>query len=232
MANFNTHISVAFLASSVAGLIVYKAGMVTAPEFLLCTVMGTIGGLLPDIDLDHSTPAQVGFNVISLLVAFGMVVYWVGVLSVVTLMVLWGLTYATMRWGVFRLFNHLTSHRGIVHSVPYMLMLSLGVVYAGFYGLKYSAVLSWFLGLFVFFGSMVHLVLDEIYSVNVFGLKLKKSFGTALKFYSHSHALWYTVLYGIVAVMVVFAPSWRVFWQNLTDPITWMLLQKAFLPQL
>ena len=138
MANFNTHISVAFLASSVAGLIVYKAGMLSAPEFLLCTVVGTLGGLLPDIDLDHSVPAQVGFNVISLLAAFGMVVYWVGVLSVVTLMAVWVLTYVSMRWGVFRLFNTLTSHRGIVHSVPYMFAVAMLVVYGCFYGLKYG----------------------------------------------------------------------------------------------
>ena len=230
MANFNTHISVAFLASSVAVLIVYKAGMLSAPEFLLCTVVGTLGGLLPDIDLDHSVPAQVGFNVISLLVAFGMVVYWVGVLSVVTLMALWVLTYVSMRWGVFRLFNTLTSHRGIVHSVPYMFAVAMLVVYGCFYGLKYGAVFSWFLGLFTFFGSMVHLVLDEIYSVNVFGLKLKKSFGTALKFFSPSHTLWYAVLYGLIVIMLIFAPPRHVFWQNLTDPMTWLLLKKAFLP--
>ena len=52
MANFNTHISVAFVASGVTGLVIYKAGMLIAPEYLMCVVAGTIGGLLPDIDLE------------------------------------------------------------------------------------------------------------------------------------------------------------------------------------
>ena len=42
MANFNTHISVAFVASGVTGLVIYKAGMLTAPEYLMCVVAGTI----------------------------------------------------------------------------------------------------------------------------------------------------------------------------------------------
>lgn len=230
MANFNTHISVAFLASGVAGLLAYKAGMVTAPQFLLCTLVGTVGGLLPDIDLDHSVPAQVGFNVASLLTAFAVVIYWSAQSSIVGLMGLWVISYVLMRWGVFKLFNHLTSHRGIVHSVPYLAIMAVILVYVSFYGMKYGAVVSWFLGLFLFFGAMVHLVLDEVYSVNVFGLRLKKSFGTALKVFSRKQLWWYVGLYALLAVMLWFAPPWRVFWSNLTDPITWMLLQESLLP--
>ena len=87
MANFNTHISVAFVASGVTGLVIYKAGMLTAPEYLMCVVAGTIGGLLPDIDLDHSVPATVGFNVVSLLSAFFIVILCVGQFSLVALAV-------------------------------------------------------------------------------------------------------------------------------------------------
>lgn len=230
MANFNTHISVAFLASGVAGLLAYKAGMVTAPQFLLCTVIGTIGGLLPDIDLDHSVPAQVGFNVVSLLGAFGMVIYWSPHSSIVGLIGLWLVSYAVMRWGVIKLFNQLTVHRGIVHSVPYMAVLAVALVDVSFYAMKCGAVVSWFFGLFLFFGSLVHLVLDEIYSVNVFGLRLKKSFGTALKFFTHKQIWWYLALYAVLLIMLYFAPPWRVFWHDLTDPITWMLLEKSLLP--
>ena len=35
----------------------------------------------------------------------------------------------------------------------------------------------------MFIGYMVHLVLDEIYSVDVLGTRVKRSFGTAVKFY-------------------------------------------------
>ncbi|MFW2178314.1 MULTISPECIES: metal-dependent hydrolase [unclassified Moraxella] len=230
MANFNTHLTGAFVSSGIMGLVVYKAGMLVGSEFLLCSVVGTIGGLLPDIDLEHSVPARIGFNVLSLLLAFGMVIYWSPQLSLVELMITWLLTYIIMRWGVFTIFSSMTVHRGIVHSVPYMAVLALSLVYISFYLMKYTVVFSWFMGLFLFFGSMVHLLLDEMYSVNVFGLRLKKSFGTAIKFFDTQQKSWYIGLYLVLAILLIFAPSYRVFWQTLSDPISWALLQQNLLP--
>lgn len=229
MANFNTHINVAFVASSITGLIAYKAGMLTASEFFLCNLAGTVGGLLPDIDLNYSIPAKVGFNLASLLVAFLMMVYWAKQISIIWLLLLWVFTYAIMRWGVFGLFNHFTIHRGIVHSVPYMAILSLSLVLVSFYGMRYDAVFSWFLGLFLFFGTIIHLILDEIYSVNFLNLKVKKSFGTALKFFSFKQVGWYVGLYVLLIVMLVLAPPFHLFWQTLTDPMSWSLLKSAIL---
>lgn len=230
MANFNTHISVAFVASGVAGLVLYKASMLSASEFLLSTIVGTIGGLLPDIDLDHAIPAKIGFNVVSLLAAFAMVIYISPQLSLLELMLAWILTYIIMRFGVFNLVNRFTVHRGIIHSVPYMAIFALMLVYASFYGLKNGSVFSWFLGLFLFFGALVHLILDEMYSVNVFGLSVKKSFGTALKFFDRHHIGWYVGLYAVLILMLVFAPPYHIFWQTLTDPISWSMLKHNALP--
>ncbi len=41
------------------------------------------------------------------------------------------------------------------------------------------------LGLFIGFGFIVHLILDEVYSVDLMNKRMKKSFGTALKLYSY-----------------------------------------------
>ena len=41
------------------------------------------------------------------------------------------------------------------------------------------------MGLFVLIGFIIHLVLDEIYSVDVEGAVIKKSFGTALKLFDY-----------------------------------------------
>lgn len=231
MANFNTHLTTAFLLSSTASLVVYKAGMVSTSEFLCCAVMGTVGGLLPDIDLDYSVPARVGFNLLSMVVAFSAVIFWIGQLSVAELVAVWLISYAMMRWGVFMLFNSLTVHRGIVHSVPYMAVLSLAVVYISFYGFKKGTIFSWFMGTFLFFGAMIHLLLDEIYSVNIFGLKIKNSFGTAIKFFEIKNQRMYLLLYAIIAVMVFFAPPYHLFWETLTNPTTLALLEKNLLPE-
>lgn len=230
MANFHTHFTVACVVSAAASLVIYKAGMVSGSEFVLCAVTGTVGGLLPDIDLDHSLPARVGFSLLSMLVAFGLVIYWSPRLSLVALCALGLVVYVVMRYGVLAAFSRLTVHRGIVHSLPYMAVLALGLVYVSFFGLKNGAVVSWFLGAFLWFGALVHLLLDEIYSVNIFGLRLKKSFGTALKVFERKHARWYMGLYVLLAVMLVFAPPFTLFWQTLTDPISWRILHANLLP--
>lgn len=230
MANFNTHITTAFVVSSTASLALYKAGMLSPMEFFLCAITGTIGGLLPDIDLPHAVPARVGFNVVSMLTAFGAVVMWISYLTLAELVLVWLISYSMMRWGVFLLFSSLTTHRGIVHSIPYMGVVSMTLVYASFYGLKNGAIFSWFLGLFLFFGTLIHLLLDEIYSVNVFGLRLKKSFGTAMKFFDKDQKKRYLLLYTVLAVLLMFAPSYQVFWQTLTEPMSWQLLKQNLLP--
>lgn len=71
MANFNTHLNVAFMASGTLSLTVYKAGLVDDSGFLMCVALGTIGGLLPDLDSDNSTPIKLGFNITSFIFAFG-----------------------------------------------------------------------------------------------------------------------------------------------------------------
>lgn len=230
MANFSTHISVAFIASSTAALIFYKAGMLHTSEFLLCSVVGTLGGLLPDIDLDHAVPAKVGFNIVAMLMGFASVAYAVRSMSVLELIIIGCVVYAVVRWGVFGLFNQLAHHRGIVHSVPYMSILAVGMTMLVYYGLDWSASISWFIGLFLLFGTLVHLLLDEMFSVNVFGLKLKKSFGTAFKFFSIAQWHWYVALYLILGIMLWLAPPFQVFWHTITDPISWLILKKSLLP--
>jgi hypothetical protein len=54
-------------------------------------------------------------------------------------------------------------------------------------------------------GFLTHLILDEIYSIDVHGVRLKKSFGTALKFYS-TRGWWPNVsTYGKLVVLLVLA---------------------------
>ncbi len=230
MANFNTHFNVAFAASGVMGLVFYKAGMLSGSTFLGCVAMGTVGGLLPDIDSDHSTPVRVGFVVLSMAVAFALVVWLVAQLSLLALIGVWVLTFVTMRHGVLALYSHLTVHRGMVHSVPYMALLALLVVWGSHHGFGTSAQTSWFLGAFTWFGALVHLVLDELYSVNLLGMKLKKSSGTALKFFRWEQRHRYVTLYAVVAFLCWWGPPAGAFWATLNDPLGWLLLKQALLP--
>ena len=232
MANFNTHLNGAFAVSGVLGLTVYKAGLMNDAGFLMCVALGTIGGLLPDLDSDNSTPIKLGFNIASFIFAFGLVMHWRSELSLLALIALWLAGYGFMRYVVFRLFTSMTVHRGVIHSVPYMAILGLGLTCLSYYGLHNSLAVSWFYGLFLFGGALVHLTLDEMYSVNLSGMTLKRSAGTAMKFYQHKDKQWYLLLYVLLGLLVYAAPPFAPFWEQLRDPAPWAQLKVGVLPEI
>lgn len=232
MANFKTHLNGAFAVSSTMGLIVYKAGLLDDAGFLICVALGTAGGLLPDLDSDHSTPIKLGFDMAALVFAFGLVMHWRSELSLVSLMLLWLAGYAFIRYTVFHFFTRMTVHRGVIHSVPYMAILGLGLTSLCYYGLQVELDVSWFYGLFLFGGALVHLALDEMYSVNLTNMKLKRSAGTAMKFYQHKDKWWYLLLYVVLGLLIYAAPPFAPFWEQLRDPAPWTQLKVGFLPKL
>lgn len=227
MANFNTHLSVGFLVSAFSAVIGYKAGILESHELVVCTILGTTGGLLPDIDSNNSTPIKLFFNLISAVTAFALIIYWRSYLQLLYLLVLGLLVFVTIRYLVFGIFTKITVHRGVIHSVPYMAMLALGLVSFSYYYLQIPSVISWLYGLFLFIGSMVHLILDEIYSVNLMNMKIKRSFGTAFKFYKHDDGGYFLLVYVLVGLLIFYAPPFAEFWHKLTDPLTWLILQKS-----
>ncbi|MEC7118901.1 MAG: metal-dependent hydrolase, partial [Pseudomonadota bacterium] len=196
---------------------------------IVCVVVGTIGGLLPDIDSNHSKPLTVGFRIFSMLIAFGMVIWFSSRLALLELLLVWAVTYYVMQQGVFKLFTQTTVHRGVIHSVPYTLLFGLITVYFCFYGVGLSAKESWLLGSFICFGALVHLLLDEAYSVDLMGVRIKRSFGTAFKFYQTRHWYWYALLYLTVWVGWYFAPSAHDFVMVFGQPDTWQMLRDRFI---
>ncbi|OOR89600.1 hypothetical protein B0181_06420 [Moraxella caviae] len=210
MANFHTHLTVAAVGSTALAGVMFAAGQLGATSAVLCAILGTLGGLLPDIDLDNSTPAKRGFFIASLVVSALLTIVYANRYTqdrlILDSLILWAVSFGVLRFGVLGLFSHLTVHRGMVHSVPYMAVFALAVVCGAFHGMRMTAFVSWTFGLFVFFGSMVHLLLDEVYSVNVLGVRLKRSFGTAFKWFEMDKALQYLALYGLVAALFYVAP--------------------------
>ena len=62
--------------------------------------------------------------------------------------------------------------------------------------------LAWLSGGFVFLGGLIHLLLDEIYSVDLRNIKIKRSFGTALKLVDLDNKLL------LLAMMIAVAVLW------------------------
>src|SRR5262249_11147762 len=84
------------------------------------------------------------------------------------------------------LFKRITVHRGMFHSVPAMVIAGL-LIYLGDH--RADPRVRLFLAGGVMLGFLSHLVLDEIYSVDLLGrkmIRLNRYAGTAVKFYSPS----------------------------------------------
>lgn len=158
--------------------------------------------------------------------------HWRDELSLLALMALWLAGYGFMRYVVFYIFTTMTVHRGVIHSVPYMAILGLGLTCLSYFVMDNALITSWFYGLFLFGGALVHLSLDELYSVNLSGMKMKRSSGTAMKFYQHRDKWWYLLLYVLIAVLLYVAPPFEPFWQQVRDPAPWAQLRVGMLPNI
>lgn len=179
------HLSVGLSASGIAAITAMVADLASENQVILYFILGTVGSLLPDIDADNSTPLQITFSLSSMMMAFVMMFSFASIFpSVVELLLIWLVTYLFFRWIIFALFTRLTTHRGIFHSLPAALFfgfLTCSVTHAI---INFNPLQAWMSGLFVSYGYLVHLALDELYSVNVFGIRTRKSFGSAMKLYS------------------------------------------------
>ena len=220
LANFKTHLVVAAAVSSVVAIVGWATKLFGLSTAIFGALIGTVGGLLPDIDLKSSKPAKKGFYWASILLATLVAILYAahhtGAEVAIYALALWAVVFCVLKFGVFEIFSRVTVHRGMVHSVPYMAIFALMVVYGTFYGLKFSGFTSWIFGIFLWLGSLVHLLLDELYSVNVWGLKLKKSSGTAFKFFERKKKIQYIVLYMILGLLWIFAPDHQDAWQAIT----------------
>jgi LexA-binding, inner membrane-associated putative hydrolase len=208
------------------------ANLASQEQVVQYFVLGTLGSLLPDMDADNSAPVKITFSFLSIAMAF-LVMFWLSSVypSVLELVSIWFVTYLFFRWLIFAVFTRLTSHRGIFHSVPAALFfgfVAAAVSYRAFGFLPFEA---WMSGLFVSFGYLVHLVLDELYSVDVFGLRTKRSFGTALKLYSKSCLLATLSMYGAMLAVFLITPTFVPVARVALDATTYQAISHRLVPE-
>lgn len=181
MANFRTHLFVAAGASGVAAIACMKAGAAPSDETPALLVLGAFGGLLPDIDSDHSVPIKISFNLLAFTLAFLAMFVFVGRYTVLELAAIWLGVFAAVRWLVLEVFVSLTTHRGAIHSLLAAGFFALSTVSLSHHLFAKPYPVSWLYGAFVGFGFAVHLLLDELFSVDLLNRRVKSSFGSAFK---------------------------------------------------
>ncbi len=207
------------------------AGMATGPQVILYFVLGTLGSLLPDMDSERSLPVRFAFTLASILLAFvAMFRFAEQFPSVGELILIWLAAFLFFRWSVFWLLETFTVHRGLFHSLPAALLAGLLGVTASFHGLGLSALESWLGGVFVCFGYLVHLLLDEVYSVNLFGARPRRSLGTAFKLGRLDQLPATLLLYLLLPLAWLAAPSAEPFLQLASDPAVYHQVRQRLLP--
>lgn len=188
MANFKTHIAVSTAAGVGYGAVAYAWYDVPLPACLLAGGLCSVSGMLPDIDSGPGIPLRESLAFAAAVVSTMLVDRFQGFGWSMESIILAGvIVYLFVRFVVAELLRRWTVHRGMFHSIPAALvfgeiayLLATGDLPLRLY--KAGGVVA---------GYMIHLVLDEMYSVQyVHGrMQLKRSFGTAIKLFDRSK-LW------------------------------------------
>jgi LexA-binding, inner membrane-associated putative hydrolase len=231
MANFNTHLAVASVGSGLCATVALAGHAAPNNYLLTLTLAGTIGGILPDIDLERAVPARMLFSVLGIVAAFIALFTLQEQHSIAELWLVWLGAYFITRFGVYKAFEKRTHHRGIFHSIlaGVFFMILTADIFSRVLG--QPAAQAWLTGLFLFIGFLIHLALDEIYSVDVEGRTIKKSFGTALKLFD-THSLRASALMAVAVVAVLLAsPPTRDFVEMVKPPVFFAFLKDRLLPK-
>jgi len=207
MANFEQHINVAVIATGVLIVPLASSGLITIEESLISLSLGVLGGILPDLDSDRSKPVQISFKILSIFIPLLILISLSDMnLPILQMIAMWLFSSVVLGLTLFKLFLALTKHRGIFHSIPMGILFFQLTNIIFYHLLNYSLTFSTIAGFFVFFGFIIHLLLDELVSLNILGLKIKSSLGTALKLYTKHNLIGTAIVYTLIVGLYLFLP--------------------------
>jgi len=203
MAAFREHVTVSGVLGVGYGVMAHTAYGFTPIESTLAGFLTAFGGMLPDLDSKTSRPVRELFGVLAAVVPLlilGDVLRALhlpanreaGALTFIAL-------YMAIRYGGAWLISRVAVHRGMFHSLP-------AAAIAGqiaFLAHSDSPIpTKWLIAVGIMVGFLSHLLLDEAYSVQWTGvrIKLKSSAGSAMKIAS-SNLQANIITYGIMITL-------------------------------
>ncbi|WDQ18300.1 metal-dependent hydrolase [Rhodopirellula sp. P2] len=186
LAGFKTHISTSTVVGCAYGYWgVVDQGM-SMESALLAGGLCSVSGMLPDLDSDSGVPLRETTMFLSAVVPMLMIDRWRDMGLTHEAMALAAMiVYVAIRFVAVEGFRKFTVHRGMWHSIPAALVAGL---------IAYmlmpcpSEAIRVYKSCAVIVGFMTHLILDEIWALDFSrgSMRVKKSFGTALKFFGSS----------------------------------------------
>ena len=206
MASYRVHLTTsALLGVGVAAVAGWQLGLGWGPA-CLAGGLTALGGMLPDLDSDSGVPQRELFGLSAAAAAFlvlrpleehGYALEQRAVFA--------GGVYLLVRYGVRALFERLTVHRGMFHSIPALLIAGLAVFLLD-HGPNLLARLVLAGG--VMLGFLSHLLLDELWAIDLMGfrVRLNRYAGSALKFFSPS---WSATLMAYLVLAALGLLAWQ-----------------------
>jgi hypothetical protein len=163
--------------------VLYAGYHVPPATSVVAGAMCGFSGMLPDLDSDYGVPLRETMAFTAATIPMLLVGHFESLRLSHDAMILAAITvYLTVRFGVTNLIRKYTVHRGMFHSIPAMLIFAgLAFLMCGTSPFEIRCIKAGG----VMAGFMSHLMLDELYSIEFKGgrWRLKKSFGTAIKFW-------------------------------------------------
>ena len=198
MAGFKTHLTVSNLCGVGYGGAAYFLYGVPLPTCVLAGGLCGISGMLPDIDSGPGRPLHESLAFAAAVVPMMIVPRFQQLgMSHESIILTAAIVYVLVRFGMGALLKHFTIHRGMFHSIPAAAMAGeLAFLLSSGDDVRIRI----FNGVAVVIGFLSHLILDEIYSIEWSHFRIKKSFGTAFKFFGEG--LWPNLLtYAQLAIL-------------------------------
>jgi membrane-bound metal-dependent hydrolase YbcI (DUF457 family) len=231
MANFTTHIVVGTVVAGSLATLTLAADVIAPENLVAVTMAGSLGSILPDIDLKDSRPSRALFAGLAIFFSFAVLFHFAPRLSIAEMWMLWVGTLLFVRYGLHAVFHRYAVHRGIWHSIIAGVVCSFAAAIVFYYALGRPDGVAWLAAGFLFVGYLTHLILDEIYSVDVMGTHIKKSFGTALKFIDARHPAATSAMVVAGALLFLILPSTHTFVDGVSSRSMWAGLEQRLLPQ-
>jgi len=233
MANFNTHFTVASGASAVVSATLLSMEVVSPEQAVIAFAIGILGGLLPDVDSSRSTSIKVGFNVLSLLMTIMIIFVKSSTYSLVEMLIVASLVFMGIRYALLEFFRKISKHRGMFHSIPVAIIWGIVIAIVSQWFFDLNSLVSWVYGFMITFGYFVHLILDEIYSVDLGNRRMKKSSGTALKFgmfKNRQQQIQTVIIYLLIPLLFSVAPNTELIKTALFSHEAWLTFTDIILP--
>jgi membrane-bound metal-dependent hydrolase YbcI (DUF457 family) len=183
MASYRGHLAFSSALGAAYGAYATLQWQMDWGPVLLGSGLTALGGLLPDLDSDSSVPFREVFGLAATVTPL-LLIHRIASLgfSPEQTLVITGGVYLFIRYGLRAIFKKLTVHRGMFHSIPAMFIAGL-VVFLLYHGAPDNRL---FLSAGVMIGFLSHLVLDQIYGIDLTGGKIGAGAGGPLKFISAS----------------------------------------------